>query len=59
MADLDNKLTAIRQMQDMAKKFADLADSAAAMQSLIAARGWTSTGAPTDAELESLGIKAL
>lgn len=58
MADLQNKLLAIQQMQNIAKQMTDLADEAAAMQSLIVARGWNTTGAPTDAELTELGIKS-
>lgn len=58
MADLDNKIYAIQKMQNIAKQMAELADDSSAMQSLISARGWTTTGAPTDAELEQLGIKS-
>ena len=58
MADLDNKIVAIQTMQNMASKFQELDDAAAAMQKLISSRGWNTTGAPTDAELAPLGIKA-
>lgn len=58
MSDLTNKIQAISVMQNLAKSMADLSDQAAAMQSLIVARGWAATGAPTDLELTDLGIKA-
>lgn len=56
MTDSENKLSAVRVMQDMAATFADLDDKCRAKQLLITARGWDTTGAPSNEELLVLGI---
>lgn len=56
MAELDNKILAIQQMQNLAKTLSELDDDAQAILKLITAREWNTTGAPTDEELAGLGI---
>ena len=55
MADLDNKLQACDQMANLAKAAIELNSNITEMQNLIGARLWTTTGAPTDAQLLSRG----
>ena len=58
MSDIDNKLLLINRMQRGAISAAALDDAFQDMLGIITSRHWDTTGAPTDIELESLGIKA-
>ena len=58
MSDIENKLRLINRMQNAAVRVTELDDVFQDMLGIITSRGWDTTGAPTDAELESLGIKA-
>lgn len=58
MSDIENKLLLINRMQYAANKAAELDDAFQDMLGIITSRHWDTSGAPTDAELASLGIKA-